>query len=73
MQLLADYNIMFVHIKGQNNVLADAILGLKPLYIYKEASENAKTQVVMEICATNMHTISTSMLHTEQKWDKTCK
>ena len=24
-------------------------------------------------CATNMHTVSTSTLHTEQKWDKTCR
>ena len=76
---LADYNIMFVHIKGKNNVLVDAISMLKILNIYKELLENPKkTQVfsstqaiVMEINVTSMLTISISMLHTEQKWDKT--
>ena len=27
---------------------------------------------VIEICATDIHTISTSMIHTEQKWDIKC-
>ena len=52
---------------------------LKTLDIYKELMENPKAQVVdntqevvLEICATNMHTISISMLHTEQKQDKMC-
>ena len=31
------------------------------------------TQVVAEIYVTNMHTISTSMLCNEQKWNKMCK
>ena len=67
--VLADYNIMFVHIKGKKNVLADAIFKLKTLNIYEEPLENPKAQVVnniqlvvAEICATNMHTISTRML-----------
>ena len=77
---LADYNIMFVHIKGQHNVLSDAISRLKMLDIYKEPLENAKAQVinntkqdVMEIYVTSIHIISIHMLHNEQKWDKTCK
>ena len=41
---LADYNITFVHIKGKNNVLADAISRLKTLNIY--ILENPKAQVV---------------------------
>ena len=56
---LADYNITFVHIKGKNNVLADAISRLKTLNIYQEPLENPKAQVgnyaqegVTEICAT---------------------
>ena len=73
---LTDYNITFVHIKGKNNVLADAISRLKKLNIYKEPLENPKTPVVsntqenvLEICATDMHTMGNTMLHTEQRWD----
>ena len=49
------------------------------LNIYEEPLENSKvqvvnkTQVVVEICATSMHTVSTGMLCNEQKWDKMCK
>ena len=77
---LADYNITFVHIKGKNNVLAHTISRLKTLSIYKEPLENPKIQLVSntqghvtEISATHMHTISTSMLCTKQKWDKMCR
>ena len=38
---LADYNITYVHIKVKNNILADAISGLK---IYKEPLENPKAR-----------------------------
>ena len=40
---LADYNIKFVHIKGKNNVLTDAISSLKTLNIYEEPLENPKS------------------------------
>ena len=76
---LADYNIMFVHIKGKNNVLVDSIPWLETLNIYDEPLEKPKAQgvnnaqVVMVRCATNMHTVSTSMLSNEETWDKTCK
>ena len=43
---LADYNITFVHIKGKNNVLADAISRLQTLNISKKPLENPKTPVV---------------------------
>ena len=78
--MLADYNISFMHIKGKHNILADAISKLKMLNIYEEPLENPKVQivsnsqsVVMEICATSMHTVDTNMLCNEQKWDKTFK
>ena len=53
---------------------------LKTLNIYKEPLENLKTPVitstqenVMEISATDMHNVSITMLHTEQKEDITCR
>ena len=71
---LEDYNNAFVHIKGKNNVLADVISRLKTFNIYKEPLENQKLSVVsnmqekvMEICATDMHTINVIMLQLEQK------
>ena len=78
---LADYNVVFIHIRGKNNIFADATSRLKTLDIYKEALKNPQTPVVTnphghvmgEIHATDMHTISTTMLFTEQKWDIMCK
>ena len=77
---LADYNTLFVHIKGKNNVLVDAVSRLKTLIIYKEPLGNPKTPVVssmqgnlMEICTTDMHTVSTTMLYTDQKCNITCR
>ena len=77
---LADYSTMCVYTKGKNNVLANAISMLKTLNIYTEQCENLKTpvvsktqEIIMKICATDMHTINTSMFHTEQKWNKTCR
>ena len=74
---LTDYNIMFVHIKGKNNVLADAFSRLKTLNIYQEPLENPKRPVVsnmqghvMETCNSHAHQ-SPTMLHTEQM--QTCK
>ena len=77
---LADYNKTFIHIKGKNNVLVDAISRLKTLDIYKEPSEKWKTPVVSniqenatEMCATDMHTINTTMFCTDQKIDIMCR
>ena len=39
---LADFNIMFIHIKVKNNVLADTTSRLKTLNIYKGLLENKK-------------------------------
>ena len=59
---LADYNIIFVDIKGKNNVLEDAIYRLKMSNIYEVPLENPKvqvvntTQLVTEIHATTIQT-----------------
>ena len=75
---LADYNVMFVHIEGKQIILADAIPRLITLNVYKEPLENQKTSVVsnmkeniMEIYATDMHTISASMHCTDERLEKT--
>ena len=69
---LTDYNMTFVHIESKNNVLTDTISRLEMLDIYKEAMENPKISTVSnmqehvtEVHATNMHTLSTTMLCTE--------
>ena len=76
---LTDYNISFFHIKGKYNVLADAISRLKMLDVEKEPMEKPKIPAVsnmqehvMKVCATDMHTLSTTIIHTEQMWDITC-
>ena len=67
---LSNYNIKFVHIKVEHNILADAISGLQMLNIYKEPLENPKVQVVnntqqvvTEVCVTSMQTVSIYMIH----------
>ena len=77
---LVDYNTTFVHIKGKNNVLADAISRLKTLNIYIELLENPTTPAVSntqgyvtEVSANEMPTVSDTMLCTEQKRDIMCK
>ena len=76
---LADYNITFLYIKSKNNFLADAISKLKMVNIYEEPLENPKAQVVInaqevvtEMCATNMHTVNTRTICSEQKWGMKC-
>ena len=44
---LSDYNLMFIHIKGRNNILAGEISRLKTLYIYKNSLEHPKTYDTM--------------------------
>ena len=77
---LADYNISFVYIKGKDIVMTDAISRFKMLHIYKEPTENLKIPAVSntqehvtEEPVANMHTLTTSMLWTEQIQDITCK
>ena len=40
---LSDYNLTFVHIKGNDNILVDAISRLKVLEKYMELIENLRT------------------------------
>ena len=77
---LAGYNLTFVHIKDKNKMLADSISWLKTLYIYKKTNRKSrilavsKTQKhVTDVYGTNMHSISTTMLWTEPKWDINCQ
>ena len=51
---LSDYNLFFVHIKGSNNILVDAISRLKTLDIYRDPLENPKSTAAIETeeCAT---------------------
>ena len=58
----------------------DVISKFKILNIYKESLEKPKMAVVsnihgnvMGVHANDKHTVSTTMLHTEQKWDIMCK
>ena len=40
---LSDYNLTFVHIKDNNNILAEAISRLKTLDIYRDPLESLKS------------------------------
>ena len=50
---LSDYNLIFIHIKGGNNILADAISRLKTLDIYMIPLDYPKTTNTM-ICIAEM-------------------
>ena len=75
------YSTTFIQIKGKNNVLADAISRLKNIrYLQRTIEEPKKHQwlvthkdMLWTMHTTKMHTIRTSMLCTQQKWDITCK
>ena len=47
---LPDYNVTFVHIKANNNVLVDTISRLKTLNIYEEPLENITQCVINYLC-----------------------
>ena len=76
---LADYNIAFVHIKGSNKILADALSRLKMLDIYKDPIVDPKMlkaseiQHITEVNTCNIHTLDSNVLHAKQKQDITCK
>ena len=46
---LSDYNLNFVHIKGNENVLADTILHLKSKTLYHEPLQGPKTMCCLDI------------------------
>ena len=65
------YNLMSVHIKGSNNILADAIPRLKTLDIYRDPLENPKTSnttnYIGEVITTDIQTLSIDRLCAEQR------
>ena len=74
---ISDYNLMFIHIKGSTNILADVISILKALDIYKDPLDYPKTSDTMtcntEIIATDIQTLSVDKLCTEKKKDIHCR
>ena len=77
---LSDYYLTFVHIKGNDNILADAISRLNMLDIYMEPIENRKTgtpnnteKCITEVVPNNVHTLHTDTLHAEEKVDIKCR
>ena len=77
---LPDYNIIFGHIKGSNNNLADPISRLKTLDIYRDPIENPEMlkasdlqSHITELNTSKIHTLNSNVLHAEQRWDIACK
>ena len=69
---LAEYNIIFIHIKGSKGILADAVSGLKIPDIYKDPIKYSKKSRVSKIQVTELnmskiHTLDSNVLHAEQK------
>ena len=70
---LPDYNQTFVHIKGTNKILADAIFRLRTLDIYRDPIENPKIQQLTiqkstaKVVANEMQTFSNDRLHAKQR------
>ena len=68
---LSDYNLTFIHIKGSNNILADAVSRLKILDIYKELLDHPKASdtitCIAVMVSSNIQTLSIDKLCTEQK------
>ena len=68
---LSDYNLIFVHIKGSNNILADAVSILNTLDIYKDLLDNPKTcdtmTCIAEMVSSDIETLSIDELHAEQR------
>ena len=74
---LISYNLIFVHVKGGNNILADAISRLKTLEIYKDPLENPKTITIndteVEEVVAKIQTLSKGRLCAKQKKDINCR
>ena len=60
--LLKEYYITFVHIRGKDNILADAISRLHTINVYEEAIENKKHHLLGTQTATH------SNVKVEQIW-----
>ena len=74
---LSDYNLICVHIKGSNNILANAISRSKTLFIYRDPLENLKTSNTMnciaEVVTTDIQTLGIDRLCTKQKEVINCR
>ena len=51
--LLQEYTFIFVHIRGNNNILADAISGLCTINVYEEAIEDHHSPKALTATHTN--------------------
>ena len=87
--LLQEYDITFVHIRGKNNILADAISRLCTINVYEEATENhplpitqttthvdEKVEQIQHIdtwTSPQLLNMNSTILCTLQKQDKFCK
>ena len=67
----SNYNLMFIHIKGSKNIVADAVSGLKALDIYKDPLDYPKTSKAMtciaEMVTTNIQSLSVDKLCAKEK------
>ena len=74
---LSDYNLMFIHIKGSNNILADAISRLMTLEMYTDPLEYPKTSDTMtcvaEVVTTDIQNLGINKQCLEQKKDIHCR
>ena len=52
---ISDYNLIFIHIKGSNNILADAISRMKTPDIYEDLKDYTKTFDTMTCIADGYH------------------
>ena len=67
---LSDYNLTFVHIKGTDNILVDAIFRVKTLNICLEPLENQKKtalynteECIAEVTTNQIQTLSTARFY----------
>ena len=71
---LLDYNLVFVHIRVHDSILADTIIRLKVLDIYKEPIGNQRTdthniieECIAEVVSNKLQTLNTKRLHAKQR------
>ena len=68
---VSDYNIIFVHIKGDNNIFFRTNFQTEILDIYKELLDNPKSSDTMTCIAamvsSDIQTLSIDKLHAKQK------
>ena len=77
---LSDYNLTFLYIKCSNSILADAILRVKTLGIYRDPLDNLNTTVIYdeeectaEVIANETQTLGNDRHCVELKKNITCR